>query len=55
MRTAILSSHEREIIRRFMEEKERLNGINTLRFRIREHLPQIEEDLELIKRFMEAS
>jgi len=34
-----------------MDEGLRIDGINTLRFRIRQYLPRIRGDLELIEKF----
>jgi len=53
MRTYILSPHERKIIETFMETGLNLNGFNVLRLRIKRALPRLEEDLNLIKEFIE--
>jgi len=52
MRAYLLSDKEREIIHRYLNEDLRLDGITVLRHRIRQHLPRIKEDLDLIKKFM---
>ena len=52
MRAYLLSDHDREIIRRHLEEGLRLNGITVLRHRLRKNLPRIREDLALIEKFL---
>lgn len=54
LRTAILSDHEREIIKRYLESSERLNGIIVLRHRLKRAIPQIKEDLEFVEKFLEG-
>lgn len=53
MRTYILSENERKIIETYMETGLNLNGFNVLKLRITRALPQLEEDLKLIKKFIE--
>ena len=53
MRTGILSEKERETIRSYLKEGIKLNGFTVLRYRIKKSLPTIEEDLELIRAFLE--
>lgn len=53
MRTYILSENERKIIKTYLETGLNLNGFNVLRLRIKRSLPQLEEDLKLIKKFIE--
>lgn len=53
MRTYILSQNERKIVETFMETELNLNGFNVLKLRIKRALPRLEEDLKLIKKFIE--
>ena len=53
MRTYILSGNERKIIETFIERGLNLNGFNVLRLRIKRAYPQLEDDLNLMKRFLE--
>ena len=53
MRTYILSQNERKIVETFMETGLNLNGFNVLKLRIARSLPRLEEDLNLIKKFLE--
>jgi len=51
MRSYILTENETEIIRRFLETGDKLEGFKVLLHRCR-HMEKIEKDLELIKRFL---
>jgi len=53
MRTYILSQNEKKIVETFMETGLNLNGFNVLKLRITRSLPRLEEDLNLIKKFLE--
>lgn len=53
MRTYILSENERRIIETYLKMDMNLNGFNVLKLRIKRALPQLEEDLKLIKKFLE--
>lgn len=53
MRTYILSQNERKIIETYLKAGLNLNGFNVLRLRIKRALPQLEDDLILIKKFLE--
>jgi len=53
MREYILTSHEREIVETFLETGLHLNGFAVLKIRAKRALPRLEEDLRLLKRFLE--
>ena len=48
LRSYILSEHEREMLYKFVHSGEKTYGFDVLRKRIRDYLPQIENDLILI-------
>ena len=48
MRSYILSKHEREMLLKFIKTGEKTYGFDVLRKRIRDYLPQIEKDLQII-------
>ena len=52
MRAYILSRNERKIIETYLETELNLNGFNVLRLRIKRALPQLEEELILIRKFL---
>lgn len=53
MREYVLTDKEREIIEIYLKEGYNLNGFNVLKLRMKRALPQLEEDLEVIKKFLE--
>ena len=53
MRSGLLSNKERETIKTYLKEGVRLHGFTVLRYRIKKSLPLIEEDLGLIRSFLE--
>lgn len=55
MRVALLSDHEREMLRVYLKEGIKREGFRTLLFRIRHNHEGIKEDLALIERVLEAS
>ena len=52
MRSYILSKKERKILETYLESGLNLNGFNVLKLRLKKFLPLLEEDLELIKKFL---
>jgi hypothetical protein len=48
VRSYILTEHERKILKRFLENGEKLNGFRTLLTYLRRSHKQLEEDLKLI-------
>ena len=53
MRDYILTAAERQILKRYIETGDKLEGFRTLLCRIRKHdTKQVAEDEELIKRFL---
>lgn len=55
MRTYILTDYDKKIIRAFLENDLNLNGFNVLKLRLTRALPRLEEDLALIRRFLEKA
>ncbi|MBS7647950.1 hypothetical protein KEJ24_08990 [Candidatus Bathyarchaeota archaeon] len=52
-RTYILTKHEREILKRFVETGEKLNGLRNLIYIFRKAKTQLEEDIQLIQTALE--
>ena len=50
VRSYILTEHERKILKRFLENGEKLNGFRTLLTYLRRNYKQLEEDLKLISK-----
>jgi|YelNatPaOPRAMG01_1025707.scaffolds.fasta_scaffold227384_1 flavodoxin len=53
VRSYILTEHEKKILKRFLENGEKLNGFRTLLTYLRKSHKQLEEDLKLIKDVLE--
>jgi len=53
VRSYILTEHERKILKRFLENGEKLNGFRTLLTYLRRNYKQLEEDLKLISKTIE--
>ena len=49
MRGYIFTSHEREMIRKFLQQNEKSYGFDQLRKRIRDNYDVLKGDMELIK------
>jgi hypothetical protein len=54
VRAYILTEHERTVLQRYIETGEKLNGYAVLTHLLRKALPQVEKDLELVKRALEG-
>jgi len=55
VREYILTPRERELLKRFLEKNEKLNGFSVLIHLLRKNLGRLEEDLELIKKTLEKT
>jgi len=55
MREYILTDKERKIIEQYLDTGLKLNGWNTLMWRLKRILPRLEVDLELLQRFKEKA
>ena len=55
MRNYVLTQHEREMAREFLETGKKLNGFRVLILRMRENVEAVESDLDLIKKVIEAA
>jgi hypothetical protein len=53
VRSYILTEHERKILKRFLENGEKLNGFRTLLTYLRKSQKTLETDLKLIKDVLE--
>ena len=53
VREYILTSREREILQRFLEKGEKLNGFSSLIYYLKRSKKRLEEDLKLIKDVLE--
>jgi hypothetical protein len=54
LRTYILTKTEKRIIQKFLETGDKLEGFKMLKWRIQKNKKGLNEDLELIKQFLEA-
>jgi len=55
MRGYILTENEKKIVKTFLEMDLNLNGFNVLKGRMKRALPRLEEDLALVKAFLEKA
>ncbi|MEM4524645.1 MAG: hypothetical protein QXF29_06075 [Archaeoglobaceae archaeon] len=55
MHRKILSKREEEVIRRFLESGEKLDGFSLLKSRAKKLFKEIERDYELLKAFVEKT
>ena len=55
MREYILTEAEKEIAEKFIHEGVKLNGWNTLQWRITRNAPKLKADLELLEKFREKA
>jgi len=53
MRSYVLTEVEREIIKRYLKDGTHLDGWTTLKWRVEQFFPRLEEDMELVKGFIE--
>ena len=55
MREYILTPHEREIVREFLETGKKLNGFRLLQLRMKRNIKALENDLRLINQVLAKS
>lgn len=53
MHSQILTEHEREMLKKFIEKNEKPKGFRLLKLRIKSYHPQLHADLNLIEKSLE--
>jgi len=53
MRNYVLTDKDRKTIKVYLDEGYKLNGFGVLQIRVREAMPQLEEDFKLLRQFQD--